>query len=190
MRTVEFNPLSISSLKAAVKQLEEEKKRLEVNTWMFTHDLADYAREEAQAGFDRAANAGPNPDVSVLPTKYKSSRSKAEITILASGTQTLFIEFGTGVLSNENWAERAELKGDPVAEHGQFGPRGADPTGWFYKKEYQGSAPRPEGTGESYLTGKSHLMHTVGQHAQSPLWNAKNKAREKAAEIAREVFDD
>lgn len=190
MRTIEFDPLSISSVKAAVKQLKAEKKRLELNTWMFTHDLAEYACDEAQAGFDRAANAGPDPDVSVLPTKQSSSKSRAEVTVLASGTQTLFIEFGTGVLSNDNWAERAELKGDPVAEHGQFGPRGADPTGWFYKKEYQGSAPRPEGTSESYLTGKGHLMHTVGQHAQSPLWNAKNKAREKAPEIAKEVFDD
>lgn len=189
MRTIEFDPLSLSSVQAAVKQLKDEKKRLEVNAWMFTRELAEYARDEAQTSFDTAENAGPDPDVHVFLAD-KSEGKKPAYAVTARGTQTLFIEFGTGVLSNDNWAERAELEGDPVAEHGQFGPRGADPTGWFYKREYQGSAPLPAGTGPSYLTGKGHLMHTVGQHAQSPLWNAKNRARNQIAAIAKEVFDD
>lgn len=190
MRTVEFNPLSISSLKAAVKQLEDEQKLLKANTWRFAKDVAEYARDEAQVGFDMAENAGPDPDVHVF-LDDKTEGNRTEYTVKARGTQTWFIEFGTGYLSNDNWRERGELEGDPIGEHGSYGRhRGEDPTGWFYRRDYQGSAPLPAGTGPSYLTGKGHLMHTVGQHAQSPLWNAKNRARNEFERIAREVFDD
>lgn len=109
--------LNEQSIDRAIKELDNYKKWLVDKTKEFLKALADEGVQIASAKFAKAVYDGTN-DVSCSVEE----RGENKIAVVAVGSATLFIEFGTGVKYPDNHPEAAEhgmRRGEYGAGHGK-----------------------------------------------------------------------
>lgn len=153
--------LSVEGVAQAIRELEEYMDWFKERTKMFLDRLAEEGLEVAQAGFKSAKYDGENDvKVSVEP------RGETARAVVALGRATLFIEFGSGVitplhpetpegLERGSWSDGPEGKG-----HWQ------DPNGWYY----------------------AHGKKTRGNPANMAMYEAVKDLENRIGQIAKEVF--
>lgn len=153
--------LSVDGVAQAIRELEEYQNWFKERTKMFLDRLAEEGLEVAQAGFKFAKYDGENDvKVSVEP------RGETARAVVALGRATLFIEFGSGVitplhpetpegLERGSWSDGPEGKG-----HWQ------DPNGWYY----------------------AHGKKTRGNPANMAMYEAVKDLENRIGQIAKEVF--
>lgn len=150
-----------ASINRAVNRLEKIKQRLE-NMDVYLQRLADIGVTVAQEAF---IGAMTNPDftegveVEAIPTDDG-------ISIVASGNEVAFIEFGTGVFYN-----------------GSESYPGTRPSGIVGIGEYGYG----QGKNEKWWTG-DHMTH--GHYRSAGMYMAQRKMAEQAVEIIKEIFND
>lgn len=154
-------PLSVAGVTQAIVELEEYRSWLKDRSGKFLDRLAQSGMEVAQAGFQSAKYDGENDvKVSVEP------RGKTVRAVIALGRATLFIEFGSGVITplhpeTPNGLERGSWSDGPKGKgHWQ------DPNGWYY----------------------THGKKTKGNPANMAMYNAVKDLENRLGQIAREVF--
>ena len=166
--------LNEQSIDRAIKELDNYKKWFVDKTKEFLKALADEGVQIASAKFAKAVYDGTN-DVSCSVEE----RGENKIAVVAVGSATLFIEFGTGVKYPDNHPE--------AAEHGMirggYGYRlGRLEKGWRYTGD-------PGSNGEVITEGKhAGQVHTYGNPANMCMYQTVRELQEKFEEIARRVY--
>lgn len=166
--------LNEQSIDRAIKELDNYKKWLVDKTKEFLKALADEGVQIASAKFAKAVYDGTN-DVSCSVEE----RGENKIAVVAVGSATLFIEFGTGVKYPDNHPK--------AAEHGMirggYGYRlGRLEKGWRYTGD-------PGSNGEVITEGKhAGQVHTYGNPANMCMYQTVRELQEKFEEIARRVY--
>ena len=166
--------LNEKSIDKAIKELENYKKWLVDKTKEFLKALADEGVQIANTHFAKAVYDGAN-DV----TCSVEERGDNKIAVVAVGSATLFIEFGTGIRYPDNHPEA----GKHGMVRGEYGHKlGKMAKGW----RYQGD---PGSNGEVITEGK-HVgeVHTYGNPANMCMYMTVRELEEKFEEIARRVY--
>lgn len=166
--------LTSSDIDVLIRGIEEYQKWLEDRTKLLLQRLADQGYQIASAGFQQAQYDGTND--SAVSIEERGEYTKA---IVALGNSVLFIEFGTGVTYPDDHPERpAEVGG-----RGTYGYRfGSSPNGWRY--------PESNGAGSTATPDPNHpgYLHTFGNPANKPMYEAAKRLREELPKMVREVF--
>ena len=147
------------------------QRKIEQQAEEFINKLTELGVTVADYGFSIAEYDGTN-DVRVT----FQNRGKLERAIIATGTVTLFIEYGTGI--------NYPVHPDPDAfPHGSYGYHlGLLPNGWRY--------PAANGAGTNGVPDANHpgYIHTMGNPANAPMYEARKSIERQIATIARMVF--
>lgn len=156
--------VNVKGLDSTIKSLEKVINNVEQGLPTALNNLADIGSNNAQMAYDTAQRDGNDSPIIV----NVQNTGQYERTIVASGEQVAFVEFGTGIL-NEESPVQASVEG--IVRHGGYGKgNGANPWGWFYK-------------------GNDERWHrTLGINAQNCLYNAGKLIEREAERIIREVF--
>jgi len=164
-----LNPESIDK---AIKQLEDYRDSLQSKARELCERLASAGYLIAETGFVSAIYDGTN-DVSV-----ELLNEDNKLVIKASGETVMFIEFGTGVTFQTYHPKRDEMGIGDVGTYGHG--LGKLNGGWRYKGE-KGTNGEDDPKHEGYV-------HTYGNPANMPMYNASKDIRSQVLQIAREVF--
>lgn len=153
--------LDTTSINAAIKELKDYQRTLELKAGMIAERLAERGVPIASARFDSTPYMGNNKDVSVTVESREGNTSYA---IVASGEVVLILEFGAGVIGY----------GHP--EPGPYGPgtypgqtHALDPRGWWIPKDHGGG-------------------HTYGNPPGMAMYLTAKELAGMVEEVAREVF--
>ena len=133
--------------------------------------LTDLGVQVARTEFAEAIYDGTN-DVSVT----FEERGPLTRAVIATGSATLFIEYGTGI----NFPTHPDPDAFP---HGTYGSRlGSLPNGWRY--------PAEKGAGTNGEADPEHpgYIKTMGNPANAPMYKARKEIEQEFRRIAREVF--
>lgn len=163
-----------SGIDEFIDGINQYERWLKERSAVLLQRLADEGYQITAAGFEGAQYDGTN-DAQVT-VEDRGATVKA---IVALGETVLFIEFGTGITYPDNHPEAA--KNGMV--RGQYGHGlGKMKKGWRYPAERgAGSAGFPDPDHEGYI-------HTYGNPANMPMYNAVKELRERLPALAREVF--
>ena len=172
--------LDANSLRNAAKEVQSYKRYLQGKIQELLDRLAEEGYVIARAGFMPGMYQydGTLGETKVYPPEKRGEYTRA---VVAIGRTTLFIEFGTGVTYPDDHPEKdVRPKG-----RGQYGyGLGKLKKGWRYKGE-------PGTNGERIKEGKhAGEIHTYGNPANMPMYEARKFVQEQFAEIVREVFND
>lgn len=165
--------LSSRSIKQAIKELKEYENDLKKKTKLFVERLA-------QEGFD-VANATVKLDLpfydigaydaEVLEPKVKVEGNRVKATLTFQGDDILFIEFGTGIryssISHPMLGDEFPYGAGTYPGKGHWD----NPKGWWYKDD---------------VTGEK--VHTYGNPALMPMYEASTMIQLRVKKIAKEVF--
>lgn len=154
--------LSVASIDAAIKQIEQYKNDLNRKTNELAQRLASMGATNVSLGFSRAIYTGPTDyDVTVEDLGENKYR------IIASGETVLFAEFGSGVTYGG---------GHPLNSKFGYGPG-----------TYPGQTHAMTGKGW-YLPKSKGGGHTYGNPPNMPMYNTSKDLRNEIERVAREVF--
>ena len=178
--------LELHGLEDALDRIEDLKNSLQSKCDELTRRLAEIGVQIANIHYSTAPYAGTKDvTVEIQPD------GNGSVTIVASGTSVLFIEFGTGIINPYDAPEARALLTDGGASIdalGQYGEkRGSSQEGWFYPLEKGLGSPAPSLTEVSFK--HPDLIHTYGSNATPAMYRARKKMIESIEEVAREVFD-
>lgn len=175
MRIIDVR-LSTTGINEAIRELQNYKQWLLTKTQEFLNALAEEGMKIAQFGFENAVYDGTN-DVSCEVRPIDDHH----VAVVAVGSATLFIEFGTGVFYPDTHPE----SGKNGMVRGKYGyGLGKLRNGWRYTGD-------PGTNGEIILEG-SHAgeVKTLGNPANMSMYMAERDLEEKFEEIARRIFVD
>ena len=166
--------LSSDGIGQLIKAVKDYQKWLTSKISEFLTRLAAEGVVIASVQFRQAQYDGTN-DVTV----HSEERDGKRVAIVAVGSATLFIEFGTGILYPDTHPEAAENG----MVRGEYGHRlGRLQKGW----RYEGS---PGTNGEIITEGKhAGEIRTRGNPANMPMYNTVRELEDRFTEIAKEVF--
>lgn len=166
-KNISVDILNTDSIDNALQQIDKFKEEI---LKMTTETVKDTALESAKLYNLKVAS-------SVSATQGDASHSSAiskkvndtTYQVYASGTGTLFLEFGTGITKADSPSARAELVSQGnIVKHGEYGKKqGANPDGWYdpYRKR-----------------------QTMGIDAQTPMYSTKKETVEIFKTKAKEKF--
>ena len=159
--------LSASSIRNAIKQLEDYKKSVNDKNQLFVERLALLGIPVIQEAISFAqGDSNPNVEKEIV-LDFDGDVAKAVLKI--SGQDVLFFEFGSGIHYNPTNVPHAEKFGYGVGTYpGQ--KHAFDPEGWFYR----------DSVGD--------LHHSYGTEATMPMLKASNQIIRNIRKIAREVY--
>jgi len=166
--------LTPQSIQAAIKETLKYRKWLLEKTKAFLTELGNEGVEISSAKFGEAIYDGTN-DVSC----HVEERDETKIAVVAVGSATLFIEFGTGVRHADDHPEAAQNG----MIHGAYGyGLGKLQGGWRYSGD--------PGTNGQIITEGKHAgeVHTFGNPANMSMYLTIREIEDKFEEIARRVF--
>lgn len=170
--------IGISGTRDAIKKFKEQ---LPQRIQELVNRLGQLGYQYADAQYSFAPDAGVNDvRVTVQPD------GKCRVAIVAGGTATMFIEFGTGIKQADSPEARAELKtADGLVGHGQYGMgRGSGQKGWAYYGNDEGNLPK----GTHPMRNHPGLMWTVGQPANPVMYRTRREIENEIEDVVREVF--
>lgn len=150
----------------AIRAIENYQKWIEDKVGELVNRLADVGLQVAKASFQTAKYDGTN-DVSVSV----ENRGENTVAIVAIGSSTLFIEFGSGYMLGYGHPEAGEHGMGP----GTYPGKGHwnDPNGWYLPKDVQAET----GVKKSY-----------GNPPAGAMYGARKEIEIEVERIAREVF--
>lgn len=168
--------LSESSIDSAIQQVEQYKTTMIQKCELFRQRVAEAIQDKAQQGFsgaivDDLLNDSPvraSVDVVLNPGTGNVT------TVIAKGTDAVWVEFGTGVHHNTKAGDSPHPKGNELKMTiGGYGYGNGAKDTWGY---YVG-----EGKDEQ-------LFLTQGAPAKMPMYRAVKEVAENIYSIAKEVF--
>lgn len=159
---ISINALSEKSIDDAIKKLEDYSKSLDNKAEELCERLANMGALYAEWNFDGVMYAG---DIDYAITVERISENA--YCIRASGETVLFMEFGAGITYGGGHPKETEFGMGPGTYPGQ--KHALDPKGWWFK---QGDMK----------------IHTYGNPAGMPMYNAAKDLRKEILAAAREVF--
>lgn len=166
--------LNERSLTQAINEVKAYQQWLTEKTQEFLKALADEGVQIASAKFANAVYDGTN-DVSC----QVEQRGENKIAVVAVGSATLFIEFGTGVRYPD---DHPEAGSNGMARGGYGYGLGKMKNGWRYSGD-------PGTNGEVITEGKhAGEVHTYGNPANMSMYLTVRELAEKFEEIARRVY--
>lgn len=158
---LEINIYDRASINSAINRIEKIKQRIE-HIDVYVQRLADIGVSVAQTAF---VGAMTNPDfeegveVEAIPTDEGYS-------IVASGSEVAFIEFGTGVFYNGSESYPGN-RPEGIVGIGEYG---------------YGQGKKPQ-----WWTG-DHMTH--GHYRSAGMYQAQKAMAEQAVQIIKEIFND
>lgn len=169
--------LTPEGIQKAINELNAFRKRVEKGQKELLKKLADTGAEKAQERFSGALYAGKN-DVFVR-TEETGENKRA---VVADSNQEdpveLFIEFGTGVVWDDNHPE--------AAQHGMIRGEYGYKLGRHEKWRYKGD---PGNLGTVIEEGKHKgEVVTSGNPAAKAMYHSRKTVEEEFTDIAKEVF--
>ena len=167
--------LSPDSINAAISELKTWYKDTKDKAHEFLRELATQGVQIANAKFAMASYDGTN-DVTV---RFEDE-SDTKVAVVATGSATLFIEFGTGVTYPDNHPEMSKSP----AGRGQYGyGLGKMKRGWYYDGD--------PGTDGVVVTHGKHAgsVHTFGNQANMCMYNTVKDLEDVIADTARRIFN-
>lgn len=166
--------IRIHGLEELINRIESYKSSLPAREREYLERLAEIGVDVAKVRFSSAQYDGTN-DVKVNAPQWVDGN---RIAVCASGNAVTFIEFGTGVF----YTEQHPLANEMGMERGGFGQGKGSQSTWGYYGE--------GGTNGKFLksTDKGDLYITHGNPPARAMYEASKEMRDKALEIAKEVF--
>lgn len=181
--TIDLN--QAGSIDKALEELEKFQEKLLQFATDLVNELADEGADIAGVKFAQAVYAGIN-DAQPARTALQFTKWKRRAKVSVNGNSVLFIEFGTGITKAEAPDEEAEIVKGRVMSHGAYGQRKAEnPGGWHYTGSV-GQNP-PEDTFQA--DDRRMTVHTMGNDANSSMWNARKELEQKYSEIVQRVYE-
>ena len=176
MKTVNIS-LNTRSIDRALRELDAFEKWLHTRTKAFVKALGKIGVQVATVRFQTAGYAGSN-DVRCSIRELDDHH----LAVVATGSATLFIEFGTGVVYIGGLHPEASELGMIRGEYGKG--RGNNIHGWYYKGD-----PGSGGYGTVRRAGTpTEVVHTLGNPANMCMYNTVEELERKFEEVARKVF--
>lgn len=163
-KIIEIDILDIKSIKKAIDYLDNYVASIESKKEMLTKRLSDIGLSEATIRFSSAYTGGNMNDVTVSVKKLKRGYS-----IVASGKEVCFIEFGAGVYYNGT-EPYPNPRPTGIVGIGQYGQGKGSRSGWYYRDE----------------NGAKHF--TRGTPSAMPMYWASKEMQHAVTRIAKEVF--
>ena len=165
--TLDLNDLETLSAQCdeAVRELDELNKRLKQAETEVPQRLADIGRDEAQLRFDDAASYydGDNNNTTV---SVENVRNKS--TVVASGDNVTFLEFGAGVYYNGKGSYPG-TRPPGIVGIGEYGKHNGRKNTWWY--------PTVDG-----------YKPTHGNPASGAMYFAKLKVEDNAVKVIKDVI--
>lgn len=167
--------LNGASIQEAIRALEAYRDSLPRKVEELRRRLGAEGYLIAVEQFGSAIYDGTRDEVSVTMDEEAD-----RLIITASGETVMFIEFGTGVTFQTYHPKREELGIGDVGTYGHG--LGRLNGGWRY--------PESKGKGTNGEEDPKHpgYIHTYGNPANMPMYNASREIRSHVLEVAREVF--
>lgn len=164
---IEIN-LSQQSVNNAINELKDYLARLNDKNEMFVRKLAELGIPIIDERMGQSQGDASDPYDTKITVRSDGDRAEAVLTV--SGTEILFIEFGSGIYYNENSATaHASEFGYGVGTYpGQT--HAFDEDGWWYRDDI------------------GVLHHSYGQQATAPVLSASHEIISNIRKIAREVY--
>ena len=165
--------LSPEGVKKAIKELRDYKKWLIERTYEFVKELGNEGVQIMSVKFAHAIYDGTND----VKCKVREE-GKDKVAVMAVGSATLFIEFGTGVRYPDNHPDAHENG----MIRGQYGHGLGKLPQWRYRGE--------AGTNGVPIVGGRHEgeILTRGNPANMCMYKTVQELQDKFEEIARRVF--
>lgn len=165
--------LSVASIDAAIKQLEEYKNKV-------SRAGAEIAERLANIGYEvawgiMAGNVYSGETISSLQV-YQESENK--FILQAGSVALLFFEFGAGA-GGGGHPLNSEFDMGPGTYPGQT--HAFDPKGWWFPTDDANLAVRTDKDGQMW-------GHSYGNPPHMPFYQASQKIRSELLNVAREVF--
>ena len=154
--------ITLGEIDKALKELAEYEKELVDKTRLVVEKLAFLGATNASLEYARAITDQNDVQVDMEWVNTNTMR------IRASGTQVLFIEFGTGVTYGYGHPE-ADKFGYGAGTFPSNKGHWDDPDGWWYSKD-----------GES--------KHTYGNPPSASMYNTARKLEQEVQRVVKEVF--
>lgn len=158
--------LSSHGISKTIQQLEAFTAWVEQKTSLLMSKLSQLGLDVARINFGSVMpyyNNGNGADATITVEPIENGYA-----IQASGEDVCFIEFGAGVTYGEGYSGN---RPEGIVGIGEYGKgRGANPKGWWYKKE-----------GED-------AVHTLGNPPAEGMFAAEQTIRQQVYNVAKEVF--
>ena len=160
-------------LDSVLSRFENYNSELQNKIELFLSRLGELGFREMQTGFLKSQYDGAYYAISVS----QPSITGTTMTLTARGKNILFIEFGTGIVYEDDHPKAQELG----MIRGGYGQGKGNQRTWVYYGV---------GDKENYLrtTDKGDLYKTHGNPANKPVYNAGQEMRNNIIRIAKEVF--
>ena len=157
-----------SNITDVIRQLEQYRNTLEDKKRLFMEELAQIGIDVANISYNTMLFDGDR-DVTVEGPEWIDDNT---LVIKSSGTDVLFMEFGTGAMFGEGHPQAEEFGYGPGtwSDNEALGGKGHwdDPNGWYYE----------------------HGKKSWGNPPHMGMYDAGQKMRESIVEKAREVFGE
>lgn len=172
MKTIRV-PLSVAGIDRAIREVDRYAAWLKARTKILLDRLAQEGLSVASANFAKAAYDGTkNVSVGV------EQRGQNVVAVVAVGASVLFIEFGTGVVYEDNHPEAAEHG----MRRGEYGAGHGKQRSWGYYGD-------PGTNGQVFVKPNGNaVVITQGNPASMSMYETVKHLREVLPELAREVF--
>lgn len=178
-KKIKMNVLSTSSVQRAINELNAYRQTLDDKVQEFVEKLADVGikvieEQVAKAGKTRNDNDTISGSDTTHDTEVVIERTFYGIkaTLILSGEEVLFIEYGAGVHYNGAVGQSPHPDGENLGYTiGSYGDGHGAQNAWYYKDPKTGD-----------------IVRTYGTKATMPMHYAKNKIISDYVRVAREVF--
>lgn len=154
--------VEINGIDALIRKLEAKRDSLEEKKRLFMERLAQIGVDTARVNFSKAIYDGNN-DV-VVETVWQDDHT---LSVSASGTSVLFIEFGSGLIGYGHELAGSMKYGPGTWSDSELGKgHWQDEKGWYYE----------------------HGKKSHGNPPARAMYEASKEMRERIKQIAAEVF--
>lgn len=161
--------LSVNGIDSIIKELRAYQANITSLNELFATKLAEIGIKEAYFRIAQTQGLDEDKDAGDVTFNLTGSGDLIDAYINFTGTEVLYIEFGSGITYNRGANPHASAFGYGAGTHSVAG-HWNDPNGWIYRGE------------------DDKLYHSYGTKATMPMLNAKIQICQQIANIAREVF--
>lgn len=156
--------LSVKEIEGLIKEIKKYREKVSKSAPNIVNKLTKEAEKKIETNLLSVTNPDGNTDASVGNYQFGNTGFA-----YLSGSQSAYIEFGTGVTGNNSPHPLATENGWNYASGEKIFTTKNGKTGWIYKDS---------------LSGK--WMFTEGIAAQKPVYNAAQELRNEILNVARE----
>lgn len=171
MKRINVSLTTPGSLKKAIEELEKYKQEIDEKAQLLVEELGKIGIKALNA---RINSISPFYKGTDLKTELVIENGIMGASIIMSGSQCAFIEFGAGVLFNTAKGGSLHPKGEElgltIGSYNPSSPNATSPYGWFYRDEY------------------GERQHTYGTPTFAPMHNSEVELINEINRVFIEVF--